>query len=1078
MKRVWILLVVICLLAQCLFITGAAETTTRGVEEHKLSGEEKEILANITADEMNISSFWQVMTSAEAAYAKAGIDLKTYPQYKNLSVFNVRAAIATATHENHELYNALLVEGTYGSSTTGVGLAVEDLEVGDLFGGWVTESDARKYWAGIYQGNGMFLVLRQSADGNKRETMTVADFNNYTFNYRFILRPSQLAAEPAESYTVTWQDEDGTTLETDANASAGLTPYYDGIVPTKENATGYTYTFSGWTPSVEAVTGDVTYTATYTVVRDLITGKLTDEEKQILSGLTKEEISTSAGTNLQHLFPEFYSKANIDTKNPAKSVANVFGFLYTKPSGANYYIPRETYADDTARYFFKMKLDCYGGSTFEANIPIVEANLQIGDIFCGRIVYEAGNRYWVGLYQGEVDGEGSFLMYYKDEADELHSGPMAVSAIDTNAFSYYYILRPENAADLIVTWEDEDGTILETDVVAFGEKPTYDGETPTKADDGIYSYVFSKWTPTVKAATGDMTYTATYRTLRDIVGGKLTEDEKNTIASLTEIKGQQSNHLYGIMPTVYDKANIKVEGHGKTVSGVYGYLFEIVSGAQYASLKPPSTDPIGQYFQKMLTNCYGGVKFDTGLKLSEADLQIGDILAIRLDHINSEGKTVTKYGSGVYQDNDTFLWVYWDVDNVVQKGTVKIDQLEDGTFNVYYYYILRPEQLAIHDVIWKDEDGTILESDLDVGYGATPSFDMEDPTKAPDDDYSYSFAGWTPAVADKVTDDLTYTATYTKKAHSWGYGVTTVTPTLDAEGERTYTCAHCGHTKTEVIEKLQNNGSTVDSWSLTLNEDINVNFTMALDETIQEDANAYVLITVDGKEYKFTVAEALAGQLTVPTAAAQMKDEIQVTVYDGNGTAGTTFTYCVHQYADYILRNSTDEALKTLVKHMLNYGAAAQSYFDHNAEDLVNEDVSVTLVDPENINTPATETGTIDGIEFYGASLVAREKVHIRYYFTVADTVEQAAFTCNGEPLKVYKYNDLYYVQVPGLNPAEYDDVITVTVTSGENTYTVSYSVMQYIQRVYHRDTTEEGLKALVKAMYNYHLAAEAYPNP
>jgi len=79
-------------------------------------------------------------------------------------------------------------------------------------------------------------------------------------------------------YTVTWLDEDGTELEKDLNVLYGTTPSYDGTTPSKAATAEFTYTFAGWTPAISPVTGDATYTATYSAATNAYTVTWLDED--------------------------------------------------------------------------------------------------------------------------------------------------------------------------------------------------------------------------------------------------------------------------------------------------------------------------------------------------------------------------------------------------------------------------------------------------------------------------------------------------------------------------------------------------------------------------------------------------------------------------------------------------------------------------------------------------------------------------------------------------------------------------------------------------------------------------------
>ena len=69
--------------------------------------------------------------------------------------------------------------------------------------------------------------------------------------------------EEIKTYTVTWKNYDEQVLETDIDVNEGEYPSYDGDIPTRENDDTYSYTFTGWTPTLEVVSKDITYIATY-----------------------------------------------------------------------------------------------------------------------------------------------------------------------------------------------------------------------------------------------------------------------------------------------------------------------------------------------------------------------------------------------------------------------------------------------------------------------------------------------------------------------------------------------------------------------------------------------------------------------------------------------------------------------------------------------------------------------------------------------------------------------------------------------------------------------------------------------
>ena len=201
-----------------------------------------------------------------------------------------------------------------------------------------------------------------------------------------------------------------------------------------------------------------------------------------------------------------------------------------------------------------------------------------------------------------------------------------------------------------------------------------------------------------------------------------------------------------------------------------------------------------------------------------------------------------------------------------------------------------------------------------------------------------------------------------------------------------------------------------------------------------------------------------------------MNDEINVQIVNGED-ASAVKTYTVLQYAQYVLADESLSNYHQLVKEMLNYGGFAQIYFEYNDENPVNTDLEGVGAEevPADAAAEMEVSGKVDGISFYGASLLFRNKIAVRYYFTVSGDISSYTFTVNGtEYQPELKEEGLYYIEVADINPQDLDDAITVAVNE---TLTVSYSPMNYIVRMSTKGS--ENLQALMKAIYNYHLAAE-----
>jgi len=103
-----------------------------------------------------------------------------------------------------------------------------------------------------------------------------------------------------KTYTITWKNDDGSVIDTTTVEFGAVPTHAD---PTKAADAQYTYTFAGWSPAVAAVTGEATYTATYTETVNKYNVKFVDEDGTVLAE-AEYEYGTAAADIVKPADPE------------------------------------------------------------------------------------------------------------------------------------------------------------------------------------------------------------------------------------------------------------------------------------------------------------------------------------------------------------------------------------------------------------------------------------------------------------------------------------------------------------------------------------------------------------------------------------------------------------------------------------------------------------------------------------------------------------------------------------------------------------------------------------------------------
>lgn len=284
-----------------------------------------------------------------------------------------------------------------------------------------------------------------------------------------------------------------------ANESDNITNYTHGTVVTLPTPTKVGYKFEGWYENkdftgnkVTMITadseGDKVYYAkwiaeTYAISYELNDGIIADGEN-VTSYTYGVGATLPTPTKAHYKFGGWYEKSDFS----GESVKTI----RTNEIGAKTYYAK--WIADT----YKVTLNTQGGTIAD------DKNITS---------YEYGNTVKLPTSEDITKADYHFNGWY-DNA-EFTGTPITEITIkevpETGNSMIFYAKWTKNEPDkYMVTFENADGTVLQSGDVEKDTMPVYAGATPTKEQDDRYTYVFDKWVPELTSVTGPATYKATY----------------------------------------------------------------------------------------------------------------------------------------------------------------------------------------------------------------------------------------------------------------------------------------------------------------------------------------------------------------------------------------------------------------------------------------------------------------------------------------------------------------------------------------------------------------------------------------
>lgn len=275
-------------------------------------------------------------------------------------------------------------------------------------------------------------------------------------------------------------------------------------------------------------------------------------------------------------------------------------------------------------------------------------------------------------------------------------------------------------------------------------------------------------------------------------------------------------------------------------------------------------------------------------------------------------------------------------------------------------------------------------------------------------------------------------------------------------------------------EVYANGVARLQGSSISLDGTIGVHLYLSLSPEVADDAGAYLELRLPGREK--CVLPVSEGEIrsqdgseyhvfSCSVAAKDVSQPIQASIFRSDGTLMGAFTYSVEEYVAYMTEHPDAYSAESvaLAQAMLQYGEYAKAYFDGDA---LAETAEMQNITADTLSGYVmTKSGTLpDGITYYGSSLLLESETTVRHYFKVAEGTDLTGYD-------LIEKDGYYYTEDRNIPAGS----LGVTRTGTVGGCGIAYSPMCYARAVLGSDSANQNLKTLMKALYLYDAAAQAY---